>query len=30
MTWSYSVTDLATSAKDQVRLLIGDTLTTES
>jgi hypothetical protein len=29
MTWSYSVTDLATSAKDAVRLLIGDTLMTD-
>lgn len=27
MTWSYSASDLATSAKDQVRLLIGDTYT---
>lgn len=25
MSWSYSVTDLATSQKDQVRFLIGDT-----
>jgi hypothetical protein len=29
MTWTYSVDDLASSAKDQVRLLVGDTLTTD-
>lgn len=29
MAWTYSVADLATSPKDQVRLLIGDTLTTD-
>ncbi len=29
MTWSYSVSDLATSAKDQVRRLIGDVVATE-
>src|ERR1700722_13895684 len=29
MTWSYTVSDLATSAKDEVRFLIGDTLTTD-
>ena len=29
MTWSYSLTDLATSGKDQVRLTIGDTLSTD-
>jgi hypothetical protein len=29
MTWSYTITDLATSTKDQVRFLIGDTLTTD-
>lgn len=30
MTWSYSVADLATSAKDQVRLLIGDTVSSDA
>jgi len=29
MTWTYSVSDLATSQKDQVRLAIGDTLSTD-
>lgn len=29
MTWSYTINDLATSAKDQVRFLIGDTLSTD-
>ena len=29
MTWTYSTADLATSAKDQVRLLIGDTLSVD-
>lgn len=29
MTWSYTVSDLATSKKDQVRLLIGDTVQTD-
>lgn len=29
MTWSYSLGDLATSAKDQVRLLIGDTVSAD-
>jgi hypothetical protein len=29
VTWSYNIEDLATSTKDQVRLLIGDTLTTD-
>ena len=29
MTWSYSVSPLATSALNQVRLLIGDTLSTD-
>lgn len=29
MTWTYSITDLATSQKDQVRLLIGDTVTSD-
>jgi hypothetical protein len=29
VTWSYSIGDLATSPKDQVRLLIGDTVTTD-
>ena len=29
MTWTYSVSDLATSAKDQLRLAIGDTLTSD-
>lgn len=29
MTWSYSITTLAATPKDQVRLLIGDTLTTD-
>ena len=29
MTWSYTVSDLPTSGKDQVRLLIGDTLTAD-
>jgi hypothetical protein len=29
MSWSYSVADLATSSKDQVRRLIGDVLTTD-
>jgi hypothetical protein len=29
MTWSYTIADLATSPKDQVRLLIGDTLSTD-
>lgn len=29
MTWSYSIADLATSAKDQVRAQIGDVLSTD-
>jgi hypothetical protein len=29
MTFSYTITDLATSPKDQVRLMIGDVLSTE-
>ena len=29
MTWTYTVTDLATSAKDQVRRLIGDVISTD-
>ena len=29
MTWSYSLADLATSAKDQVRFLVGDTDTND-
>lgn len=29
MTWSYNIENLATAPKDQVRLLIGDTLTTD-
>jgi hypothetical protein len=29
MSWSYDPTDLATSPKDQVRLLMGDTLSTD-
>ena len=29
MTWTYTTSDLATSTKDQVRLLIGDTVSTD-
>jgi hypothetical protein len=29
MTWSYSLTDLANTPKDQIRLLIGDTVSTD-
>jgi hypothetical protein len=29
MTWTYTITDLSTSQKDQVRLLIGDTVQTD-
>lgn len=29
MTWSYTISDLATSTKDQIRLMIGDILSTE-
>ena len=28
MTWTYNTADLATSSKDQVRLLMGDTVST--